>query len=302
MAEEKEEIQEFITDEAELPEDLGKEMDKIVSAEEPDKEDKKEAPAEEKDKEVEEDKEAKDEKETEEKKEEEEFEEIPERLVRSGKTYGWSDEKIIKMAEEDPDLLEHLADAQDLRKEKRTPKGEDKGQDEAEVKYDEFKFDIDQDEVDPRFAEFVEKVTGEINRTRKQGAELQAKLERQSIGQHDRYVDKYFDGRAEDLPELGNLKTLTDDQKGLRREVYGVADALGKSRQLDIEDALDEAVKLYKVDEKTAADKLVTKLNKRKAKFSPRPTRKQSRRKFASKEEEAEYTMGEVYKKAGIEA
>ncbi|MFA5500944.1 MAG: hypothetical protein WC404_07695, partial [Candidatus Omnitrophota bacterium] len=126
-----------ITSEAELPPELSKQMDDILADSDTheevfdgdDGDDKgiklkeTEEPNEQADEEEQSDKDqetsqsGEEEEQTEEKSEpegkEDEYEDVEPRLVAAGRRRGWSDEKIIKLAEDDPDVLESVADLYD---------------------------------------------------------------------------------------------------------------------------------------------------------------------------------------------
>ena len=131
------------------------------------------------------------------------------------------------------------------------------------------------------------------------------RLEREKV--FETRIDSCFDSYAEDLPRLGSVPNkLTKDNGKFRREVFAHAKVDVEMKGMSWEDAIKQTVNMFKNadGENTTAKKLITKLNKQKGKFTNPPTRKKtslSSRKFASEAERIRATMGEAYKKAGIE-
>ncbi|KKL16692.1 hypothetical protein LCGC14_2493010, partial [marine sediment metagenome] len=110
-------------------------------------------------------------------------------------------------------------------------------------------------------------------------------------------------GKTQDIKIDANGFFDRKDQKvKVRKEVLGVAEIFA-DRGMSWETAMQEALAWSKgkSSDKKARAGLVKDLNSRKKKFTARPTHKHTKKTFATKDEEAESTMSEIYEKAGIQ-
>lgn len=219
-----------------------------------------------------------------------ETEPIPQKQVDIARKLGYSDEEIIKTAEDHPERLENMErfySEPDLAQ-RELPKVEVQKEEKKEVpKLDHIVLE-DLGELDPESAKVVSTLlkahNSLIDTTNKQADTLQ-RLGEQAAGVEKRNqeevigkIDAFFDEASEHLPELGKVGTLTPDQVKVRTEIYGIASIFKNSRRVSETQALEDATCLYglgKVDletiEKEAEEKVKEKLNKQKKKMSPRP-------------------------------
>jgi hypothetical protein len=219
-----------------------------------------------------------------------ETEPIPQNQVDIARKLGYSDEEIIKTAEDHPERLENMVRlySEPSLIQRELPQVEVQKEEKKEVpKLDQIKLD-DLGDLDPDSAKVVTTLLKAHNdliaHTNKQSEELQrlgeqsAGIEKKEQQKVNNKIDLYFDGASDDLPELGKTATLTPAQAKVRTEVYGISKILQNTRGMSDAKALEEATLLFglsKVDletiEKEAEEKVKEKLNKQKKKMSPRP-------------------------------
>ena len=144
---------------------------------------------------------------------------------------------------------------------------------------------------------------------------IQGKAVAQEHQQLVQYLDTYFDNLKDEIPDLG----LSKDEKfldnktatSLRENVYQNALCLMQgwnsqwpSKPMQMTEALERATNMYRgqMGEKNAQQRLVTKLNKAKTKFTARPTHRHSKqaKQYISRDEEAAGIMDEVLEETGI--
>ncbi len=347
MAKEKSEVKDEsvkIVSESEIPAELGSKMDEILSggesqqinemSEENQKEkgkevkEKVEETEEKKDQDVDGEKEvseaAVDEetKEAEKAEKAEESEEIDPRLVSAARRRGWSDEKIISMAETNPDVLQDLASLMEekiSRKEVEVqveekaegavPKVE-LGEDALKEMSDTYGEEVVRKVIQP-LAESLNTTIEALNDVRDNVSGIQQKSNVQTEVANIHIADELFD--AVDSKVLGKTKDLPIGSDGLydsrnrefqaRAEVYKTA-RMFQQTGMPFKEAVQEALHHFKgkQGDDTLRAKIVEDINVRKTKFTARPTRKHTQKTYATKEAKAEDVMDEVYSKVGIEA
>ena len=349
-----------ITSEAELPPELSKQMDDILTAEDSHEEifdedtdgdkgiklKKTEESDEQADEEEQDDKDEEtsqsgeeEEEQIEEKSEpagkEDEYEDIEPRLIAAGRRRGWSDDKIVKLAEDNPDVLESVADLYDtidrsnFTKTQATKPSQEQVQVQEEIAKLQFTA-LDEtaikqlrekhgtEVVDAALeimkplsenlktvGETVNKISGTMTQQQRNAHEsaLQAKCER---------INQTCDTASKDYPVFGVFRSLPKDSYGnvdvnskpfkSRMELFDIALAF-ESRGMEFEKAVDNALDWYKgkYGENKIKQEVVRKLNDRKKKFTARPTKKHTKKQYADKEALAEGTMDDIYKDVGIE-
>lgn len=348
-----------ITSEAELPPELSKQMDDILAdsdtheevfdgddgddkgiklkeTEEPDEQADEE---EQSDKDQETSQSGDEEEQTEDKSEpegkEDEYEDVEPRLVAAGRRRGWSDEKIIKLAEDDPDVLESVADLYDtidrsnFAKTQVTKPSQEQVQVQDEIaklqftalddnvikqlreKHGNEAVDAALEIIKPlsenlkTVGETVNKISGTMTQQQRNAHEsvLQAKCE---------HINQTCDTVSKDYPVFGVFRNLPKDAYGnvdvnskpfkARSELFDIALAF-ESRGMDFEKAVSNALDWYKgkYGENKIKQEVVRKLNDRKKKFTARPTKKHTKKQYASNEDLAEGTMSDIYNNVGIE-
>jgi hypothetical protein len=224
-------------------------------------------------------------------KSEDEFEPIPDHLVEAGRLSGLSDDEIVKLAENQPGVLEKMAkNFAEVRNLSRSDVGEKVEKKKAEADKEEdlpnLDLEIDEDELDEngiKMAKYLKTVVPSLTKKIKA---LEAKLQThekdiggvKEVAQAEaiRRIDSYFDQRAEDLPALGNVKSLTESQKQARIAVHSTAVMLqrGSDGQIKDEQALSMAIAMVRgqiSDSKNKA-KIISDLSSRKQRFMARPS------------------------------
>lgn len=215
---------------------------------------------------------------------------IPQEQVDIARKLGWSDERIIKTAEDTPEELKKMVEL--LSKpdptQRELPKVEvPKEEKKVTPKLDHIKLD-DLGELEPESAKAVSVIlkahNSLIDRTNKQTEQLESlgeqtsTIEKRSQDEAMGKIDSFFDTASEHLPELGKVGSLTPDQSKARTEVYGIATIFQRTRGVSERQALEDATYLFglgKIDldtiEQEAENRVKEKLNKQKKKMSPRP-------------------------------
>lgn len=228
---------------------------------------------------------------------EDEYEDIPDYLVQAGHAHGFTDEKIIDLAENSPEVLEALAETyknyqeaaaswrqKDAKTEKVGP-NQDKN---ISEKTPEFlgKLEIPElEDVEPEIKKLVKtlvedrnKMVGEINSFRSQIDSVREQRnfdQQQRNADYSKKVDTFFDKAG--IKQLGNAKTLTQEQANARTEIHKIATVLQGDNSYVTDENLGKAVKafkgLYGIKDSSETDesKLARKLQLRKKKFTARP-------------------------------
>jgi len=215
---------------------------------------------------------------------------IPQNQVDIARKLGYSDEEIIKTAEDHPERLENMVKlySEPSLSQREMPKVEVQKEEKKETpKLDHIKID-DLGDLEPESAKAVSAIlkahNALIDHTNKQAESLDrlgeqtAGIERKGQEEAVGKIDAFFDDASEHLPELGKVGSLTVDQAKARTEVYGIANIFQNTRGVSERKALEDATYLFglgKIDldtvEKEAEERVKEKLNKQKKKMSPKP-------------------------------
>jgi len=235
-------------------------------------------------------------------KDEEDSEPIPERLVDAGKAAGLTDTKIVKLAEEHPDVLEAMAQLREaafrVQSDKKEPDAKDADIEQPIQRFDATAFDGKNPEQvtemltklaeqHNKLVDNFEKLQGKTVEYDKEVAERKAQIQADYVAM----IDNYFDKVEADLPAVGKAKSLTDKQLAARQEIFRIADALDGP----ISQRLDKAVRAYGGMYGQAEDSLRRKLNKSKKKFTARPNSHKKTEKFKSGEEAAQKAFNDAW-------
>ena len=287
-------------DEVPIPEALGKEYDKILEVKPEEKEPEPEVAAE-PEVEAEPAPEA-----------EPEEEDIPDRLVEAGKAHGYTDAKIIKLAEDHPDVLEDLArdyeriqSAAAVKKEPEKPKVEAETGGLKSITVDTSRFDDETSQVIKTLVAEVNKDREIINKLSENVSGVGRKLSAEDARRQDEFdlrIDNVFDS-VTDVPQFGKKSSLTSAQQKARMECHGIALALAQNSGGSVEALLPKAVKAYRgmygVGENPSAT-LRAKLNKNKMRFTARPGGQKTQPSYASEEEKGFAAMDAKGKELNI--
>jgi hypothetical protein len=256
----------------------------------------------------------------------EEGEEIDPRLVRAARKRGYSDERIVELAETSPEILEDIA--------KLVESVESTGnviapqpQVEQPQKQEEVAKELIDNEALKELREAfgdeaaniiaglgntITSLSSEVKALRGESEESTQQREYDHMVRKYNTANTHFDEASKEFPELGTsdkLARLPDGELDkrtsefqTRAQIFRVAE-LFETQGMSFDAAMKEAMIHYKGKggEKALKRKVVKDLNKAKKKFSPRPTNKHHQKKYASEEDKAHDTMQDIYTKLGIE-
>ena len=216
----------------------------------------------------------------------EEFEEvpIPQEQVDIARQLGFSDEEIVKLAEQSPDRLERMVTMSKTPKRGAEEEKVVKVEETKPTKVDHVKTE-DFGDLDPDLVKvFSAKMNGLIDVINTQNDKLSnlgehsSEVDRRHQLDETRKIDTVFDTASEHVPEFGKADSLTQSQVQARKETFGIVQILKATRGIDETAALNEAIYLYglsKVNldelEVKAEEKVKEKINKNKKTMSPRP-------------------------------
>jgi len=275
--------------------------------EKPEKEDEEEIEGEEK------------EKEHQEENEEEEYEDIPERLVSAARRRGYTDEKIIELSERSPEVLEDLASADELiasvqkAAPSSTTKPEEKPEEKEEPKMEKIDVGVDYLDVDDptkevlrqmqeTYNKMVDKVNSLGDNVNRHSGRLED-FQKQSNMAYIEKVDAFFDNAAKDLPGLGKASNLSPEQAEMRQNLHDIAAALSASGKYSIVEGLNTAIAAErgKLAENKVRKQVVSELNRRKSKFTARPSQRKMSVPRKPEKERALDVISQKFKEHGIE-
>lgn len=244
-----------------------------------------------------------------------EYEDIPERLVAAGRRRGYSDEKIVGLAETWPEVLDTLANADDEVQQTRTQTRaqEPVSEPEPEVieEIEPIKVaDLGELEVGPKAEQLIKQLVASHNvladRLNQQSTRMSqvdsvaTSLKSQRQADFDTNIDVYFD-KIEDLPAVGKNETLMPEQLKARKTIYGMAAVLRTADGGTLQSALGKAIKAYKgMYTDAAVNALRSKVNKTKKRFTARPGGQKTKPKFKSEEEKALAAIDEKFREFGL--
>jgi hypothetical protein len=220
--------------------------------------------------------------------------EIDDELYQAAKAKGWDDEKIAKYFQEDKSVLEALVPAKTevvKASEEKVAKEEVKGLEKMAITPESMTALKDQygaEVIDQVVTPLIEKLNQTIDIVNSQSAETKQVAEtisKQAMASQVQGFQKEMDKLGKEYDVFGAWENVPRDKDGLvnknnpvlkaRDEVWQSA---RKFQQLgsDWSTAVDDAVSLYKGKhlEKMTHSKIIKDLDKRKVKFTPRPTSK----------------------------
>jgi len=259
------------------------------------------------------------------------YEEIDPRLVAAAKRLGWSDEKIVRVAEEDETILQDLADIMDMVLASSGLKGGEKASQESateEEETDEVKgvetlqlsdeeLQKLKDEYGEAPAKIIASLTEKLNNAIQELNDVKRNVHGVTKAERDREMitrleiaNRAFDdaaevfpilGKTSELPVVGDKYDASHPAIKARNEIFNVAMAF-EQMGYPFDKAMDEALNWYagKEGTKEIQEKVVKELNARKKQFTARPTRKHTVRKYNSEDERIAATMDEIYQQIGI--
>jgi len=232
--------------------------------------------------------------------------EIPDDQTDAARLLGLTDEQIVKLAEDNPDVLKKMAanykrDSLEEPVKSEEPKTEPVEKKEPEL---EKHMEMDFDDMDPDMAKVMSKIVSAHNRLIDKHNEevkknvrideLSEAIKARDIQDFNNSVDKMFDGLSDNMPEIGNSRELDVETTKLRQELFGIANVIQKTRGLSLNDAIDDAAFMWKMAqtdldelEKKVSSKLKVKLIKNKKRMTSRPGGKKTEQKFETSRDAA---------------
>ena len=248
---------------------------------------------------------------------EDETEPVPDNLVRAGRAYGLTDETIIDLSENHPDALEVMARSYEWLQagsligpvpEKAPPKQPEIPKLMDRISVDVSELDTDAGKTIKGMESTVNKLVDANNELKRELFAVRGGLQTTQAAEQARrvsYIDSLFDKVAE-FPELGRTAALSTNQKALRGDVYDMAVRWQRRAGGSFEDSLAKAANSFRglygrggAPERKERD-VVDKLNRRKTKFTARPTGQKTTQKFANSDEKAMSAMDETGKKLDL--
>jgi hypothetical protein len=154
----------------------------------------------------------------------------------------------------------------------------------------------------------VNKIIDSNNDLRKELFAVRGGLQNTQVAEQSRrvsYIDGLFDKVAE-FPELGKSGALDTGQKNLRGDIYDVAIKWQKRSGGTFESNLGKAAEGFRTlygHQLSGKDKersILEKLNKRKTKFTARPTSQKTTQKFKSGDEKVMSVLEETGRKLDL--
>jgi len=254
-----------------------------------------------------------------------EYEEIDLRLITAGRRRGWSDEKIIKIAETDESILSDLADSYDDQRRKPAEpvkaepvKVEAKQKEEFSVVAfdkeklklfsDEYGSEVVSDVIEP-LADKLNVAIATINRINANMDGFNEEKKVDILNKNIQTANEVFDSEVENFPVFGKTVDLSNDINHpafkVRSEIYDTAEMFQQKQGGSFKRAMQQAMFWYlgQNSEGIAEKKIVKQLNARKTKFSPRPTNKAGKKRVFKTENERKIAeISEAKRKAGIES
>lgn len=249
------------------------------------------------------------------------MEPIPEGQVQAGRAAGLSDDEIIDLAENNPNVLKKLASVVAFKQSqfagdspvKDSLKGDqdEKGQGKAAAKtkvFEKLEIDVEEFDMDDDAKKAFGKMQGGFNKMAEIIDELNSRLEnseaqltgvagRQQI-ETRRRVDNFYDTASAEISVLGNgtKSALTADNIAARNEVQKVAYAYQKVNNSTDEEALQIGINALKgkLSKKELTDSLVQGLQRRKATSTFRPTGRREGEQPMSSKDKAMKKMAEI--------
>lgn len=240
--------------------------------------------------------------------EDEKYEDIPETQVTAARMLGLSDEQIVDLAENKPDVLEKMA--KNFKKDSLEKPDEPPAPEKPEVPEPELlkHMEMDLEDMDPSTAKAMSQMLqahnslidkhNDLLQKSSEIDKLKGDISSRDAQEFNNRIDKVFDDLSENLPEVGNSRFLDDGSVKLRQEIYAHAAVLQNLKGMSVPESIEEAAFMWKMAqtdldelEKKASSNLKKKLNKNKKRMSPRPGGRKTKPKEQSPREEAEDTL-----------
>ena len=243
-------------------------------------------------------------------------EEIPYHLVQAAREFGWSDEKIVKIAEADISVLEDIYNKSkpELKKEveKEKPIEVPKLAIEEDV-LKKWREDYGDDAVD----KVIKPLIDAQNKLSEQVSSLQEGLTRQNQEEANAKLVNLFnnfnsalDKLSKDYPEFGIYEKMPKRADGnlipspeftTRGKVYETAIMFMRNGYPE-DKAIEQAIHWYAgtQGEQRAERKIVMEINDQKKKFSPKPSAKKTAKTYTTVDEKKAGIIAEAKKAAGI--
>ncbi len=249
---------------------------------------------------------------------------IPQEQINIARRLGWSDDYIVEVSNNNPEILEDMVtlagrqiqQPQVETKVEPAPKEKQEVTEVAKVELDDaalkkMKESYGDEVVNSVILPLMKGLNttiGELNTLRGNVDGVERTNQATQAKKNFDEANTVFDGLTETFTVFGKTDELPRTTDGkydanspavqARTEIFDVANAF-KASGMSWTDSLKNAVRWYKGEhaEKSLERKIVKDLKGRTKKFSPRPTSKKTTKTFVSREDEGTELVREVYKK-----
>lgn len=219
-----------------------------------------------------------------EKKEEKSKPSLPNRLIQAAYRNHLSDEDIVKLGDRAETVLSAMADNSDkvsaelgelgrLRKEALRGKNTEP---ETKLKHIEIEGLDSTDPMVQLINKGFETVNQRISAIEQKSATTQAT-------EVDMRIDKFFDIKAKQFPQLGDSAALSPFQLGIRKSIYNVADdifigAQTTGKPITLNNALEAALSIYEKEDvtKQVRSKIIEDVKNRETQLTSRPSQRKT--------------------------
>ncbi|MHA2068190.1 MAG: hypothetical protein ACXABY_27830 [Candidatus Thorarchaeota archaeon] len=248
---------------------------------------------------------------------------IPSRLMDAGKTLGWDEAKISRIAAADVTILEDLASRlEESQTHRQTKDGKDGASDSTEGQTE-----------SPALTKLREKLgdeADEVLKTIVDGVKVSFKPEFDSIEKFKkdqiekteideshhraRISDEVFDMASKRFPEIGKSEEITKTEEGdydldapemkVRGKIYADALMFQQARGGSFEVGLRDALQYYAggTGQDRAVRQVVKDANDNKKRFTVKPNRRKTVRVFMNPDDKKKHIVQEAKRKAGLDA
>jgi len=242
--------------------------------------------------------------------------EIPYHLVKTARERGWSDDRIVRVAEADIGILEDLHKEhqseldKDVEKEKPTLPKVAVDEDALKKLRENYGDDV-VDKIITPLLEGQNKLIEQISSIQEQQGQQHRETQKSHLIRAFNLFNESMDKLSKDYPEFGVYDKLPKKSDGtpinttpefkVRSKVYDIATMFMKDGYPEHK-AIEQAIHWYSgtQGEKRAERKIVTELNEQRSKHSPKPTAKKVAKQFRNTDEKKAAIIADAKEKAGI--
>jgi hypothetical protein len=233
---------------------------------------------------------------------------LPNRLVQAAHRNHLSDEDIVKLGDRAETVLSAMADNSDkisaelgelgrLRKEALRGKIT-----EPETKLKQIEIE-GLDSADP-MVQLINKGFETVNQRISVIEQRSATTQATEV---DMQIDKFFDVKTKQFPQLGDSAALSPFQLGIRKSIYNVADnifvgAQATGKPITLNNALEAALSIYEKEDvtKQVRSKIIEDVKNREAQLTSRPSQRKTEQIIQEPIKAAQGKVREFWRKKGV--